>query len=447
MQRNAKQVTVADLEWLKRYKEWVNPDVWTDRMLTTLATGVKRGRWYSLYDKIWSTANLESAFMKVGKNAGSPGVDGVTIKRYREHLDHNTRKLSEELKSKQYKTSLIKRTYIEKTGSLEKRPLGIPTVRDRVCQTALRNVIEPIFENEFSEFSYGFRPGRGCKDALRQVVRLFADGYRFVIDADIKCYFDNINHKRLMSLVRSHISDGNVLNLIEKFLKQKVLEDVKQWSPEAGTPQGAVISPLLANIYLHPFDVVIEQAGAKMVRYADDFIILCNSREEADNILDVTENWMLNANLQLHPDKTSIEDMNVPGSGFDFLGYHFQTSKRTRKITKWPSNKSMKKFKDKIRVITKRSNGRSTAKIIEECNVVLRGWFEYFKHSGSTGFATLDPWIRQRLRAILKRRNKRKGIAKGKDFNRWPNSCFEKLELFSLQEAHDFLRQSLWSKC
>lgn len=278
-------------------------------------------------------------------------------------------------------------------------------------------------------------------------MNLLKEGYRTVIDADIKSYFDNLDFGKLMKLIEERICDKKVLKLIEQFLKQDIVDDMNRWSPESGTPQGAVISPLLANIYLHPFDVTLEQTGAKMVRYADDFIVFCKSNEEAENILKEIKTWMADACLQLHPDKTSIVDLRKAGAGFDFLGYHFQTTKSTKRITKWPSDKSIKKLKSKIQPLTRRCNGFSMHRNVQKINEIFMGWFEYFKHSGPTGFERLDSWVRQRLRAILKKRQKRKGIAKGADFKRWPLSYFEKLGLFSLKKNHDLLRQSLWSNC
>ena len=223
-------------------------------MLMALKVGVKGGKWHSLIDKLFSPATLEAAFAQVEANAGAAGVDHVTVEQFAKREDANLKRLSEELRSGRYRPQRIRRHYIPKLGSREKRPLGIPTVRDRVVQTALRLVLEPIFEKDFAAHSYGFRPGRGCKDALRRVDELLKAGYGHVVDADLKSYFDTIPHDRLMTLVGQKVSDGRMLTLIEMFLKQGVLDGMQEWTPEMGSPQGAVISPLLSNIYLNPLD-------------------------------------------------------------------------------------------------------------------------------------------------------------------------------------------------
>ena len=245
-------------------RSWVEPTVWTERMLTALEQGVKGGKWFSLIDKVHPERTLKAAFSQVAANQGAAGVDHVTISMYETHEDEELRRLSEHLRNGTYRPQAIRRHYIPKPGTQEKRPLGIPTVRDRVVQTALRMVIEPIFELEFAEQSYGFRPERGCKDALRRVDELLKLGYTAIVDADLKSYFDTIPHDRLMALVGQKVSDGRVLTLIEAFLKQGVLDGLREWTPEMGSPQGAVISPLLSNIYLNPLDHRMAEAGIEM---------------------------------------------------------------------------------------------------------------------------------------------------------------------------------------
>lgn len=405
-------------------------------MLTALEKGVKGGRWYSLMDKVYSLDNLRSAFAQVKANKGSAGVDHQTAESFEQHLDENLERLQEALKSGTYVPQAIKRVMIPKPGKAkEKRPLGVPTVRDRVVQTALRNVIEPIYERDFSEHSYGFRPGRGCKDALRRVDALLKSGYNWVVDADIKSYFDSIPHEALLEMVREKVTDGKVLSLIESFLNQKVMDTAKSWQSEGGTPQGAVISPLLSNIYLDPLDKLMERKGFEMVRYADDFVVLCENESDARKALDVIKRWCGQAGLILHPEKTRVVDASRRG-GFDFLGYHFERG------WNWPSDKSMKKFKDTVRKKTKRTNGHSQKFIIEDLNRTLRGWFEYFKHSHKNTFSALDRWIRGRLRSILRKRCGRKGRGRGLDHQRWPNSYFAKRGLFSLTAARALASQS-----
>lgn len=415
---------------------WVERSVWTERMLEALEKGVKGGVWFSLIDKVYSPSTLYAAWLTVKANKGSAGSDHQSIQAFEKDLERNLGILEEELRSGQYRPRPIRRVYIDKPGSKDKRPLGIPTVRDRVVQAGLRLVLEPIWEKEFVSHSYGFRPGLGCKDALREVEMLLKAGYTWVVDADLKSYFDSIPHAGLMDEIRRRIADGRVLALLEGFLNQSVLEDMVLWTPAKGTPQGAVISPLLANLYLHPVDVAMAHAGYRMVRYADDFVLLCRSEAEAQAGLELVRKLTTARGLTLHPEKTRLVDAQVPGVGFDFLGYHFERG------TRWPRKKSLRKFKDTIRQKTGRSKGSSLAAIVVDVNRTCRGWFEYFKHSNRWTFRPLDGWIRRRLRSILRRQHKLKGISGGYDNIRWPNRFFRDLGLFSLEAAHRALRQS-----
>ena len=430
----AKQARDVRARWA-----WAEPAVWTDRMLTALERGVKGGVWFSLIDKVYSPGNLRSAFWKVKKNRGAPGCDHQTIEMFEARLEANIEDLSEQLRAGTYRPRRVKRVHIPKPGSRETRPLGIPTVRDRVVQTALRNVMEPIFERDFAEHSYGFRPGRGCKDALRRVAALLKAGYTHIVDADLKSYFDTIPHGPLMGRMEEKIADGRVLKLIESFLMQGVMDGLEEWTPESGSPQGAVISPLLSNAYLDPLDRLMASEGFEMVRYADDFVILCRSAAEAEAALCRVRQWTAEAGLTLHPDKTRIVEANE--EGFDFLGYHFEKDKR------WPGQKSLRKFKDAIRPKTRRLNGRSLPAIIADVNRTTIGWFEYFKHT-RTGykrtFRDLDGWIRRRLRRILmKRLKKKRHNGRGTAHQRWPNAYFAGQGLFSLETALIRARQSV----
>jgi RNA-directed DNA polymerase len=416
--------------------DWVERSVWTERMLEALEKGVKGGVWFSLIDKVYRPTTLYAGWLKVKARKGKAGSDRQSIEDFERNLEANLDSLHRELTEGSYRPRPIWRKYIDKPGSKEKRPLGIPCVRDRVVQAALCLVLEPIFENEFATQSYGFRPRRGCKDALREVDRLLKDGYVHVVDADLKAYFDSIPHDRLMNEVRKYVADSRVLELLETFLKQDILEGLTLWSPEQGTPQGAVISPLLANLYLHSVDVAMTHAGFHMVRYADDFVILCLSRQGAEAALAKVHELVAAKGLTLHPEKTRLVDVRVRGVGFDFLGYHFE--RRTR----WPRKKSRKKLKDTIRDKTRRSNGHSLSAIIADVNVTLRGWFEYFKHSNRRSFPPLDGWIRRRLRSILRTRAKSKGISRGYDNIRWPKRFFRDHGFFSLEDAHRALLQS-----
>lgn len=406
-------------------------------MLTALERGVKGIKWFSLVDKVYALSNLRSGFKKVKSNGGAAGVDHQTIEMFERHLEENLEKLSQSLKEGNYRPQAIRREWIPKPGSKEKRPLGIPTIRDRVVQAALLNVLEPIFERGFAEQSYGFRPNRGCKDALRRVEQLLTRGYTWVVDADLKSYFDTIPHDSMVERVEEKVSDGAVIALVEGYLKQDVMEATKRWTPEGGTPQGAIISPLLSNIYLDPLDHVMERQGIEMVRYADDFVILCRSQAEAEAALQKVQQWTAEAGLQLHPVKTRIVDETQKG-GFDFLGYHFERS------MKWPRKKSLKKFKDAIRAKTLRTNGHSLQTIISDLNRTRQGWFEYFKHSHGNTFAPLDGWLRMRLRSILRIRSGRRGRGHGNDHHCWPNAFFSDHGLFSLVTAHATARQSCY---
>lgn len=435
----AKQVaeTAAPACW-----DWVEKSVWTERMLHTLETGVKGGKWFSLIDKVYHPKNLESAATQVVRNAGAAGVDHVNVKQYDRQRAENLHRLGEGLRTGTYRPQAIRRVTIPKPGSPEGRPLGIPTVQDRVAQTALRNVIEPIFEAEFAEHSYGFRPNRSCKDALRRVQQLLSADYLWVVDADLKSYFDTIPHDRLMEDVRRKVSDGRILALIESFLSQKTLTDTAEWTPEMGTPQGAVISPLLANIYLNPLDHLAVEHGLEMIRYADDFVILCKTEDTARRALEMVQNWTAARGLTLHPTKTRLLQVTT-SQGFDFLGYHFRASTHwPGRIIRWPRDKSVSRLRERLRPITRRSNGHSLRSIIAAILPVLRGFFEYFKHCRRRDLAPIDQWIRMRLRSILLKRAGGKGVAKGRAHQRWPNAFFEEQGLFSLVRAHDQLVQS-----
>ncbi len=410
--------------------EWIETSIWTRNMLTALDNGVKGGKWFSLIDKVYSLKTLNIAWEQVKSNKGSAGIDKVSIEKFEHKAQTYLQELEQSLKEQSYNPQPVKRVYIPKAGG-KKRPLGIPVIKDRIVQTAIKMVIEPIFENEFLDMSYGFRPLRGCKDALREVDHLLKDGYTWVVDADIQSYFDTIPHDNLMRLLEEKISDNSLLNLIHKYLKQNIIDGAKNWTPIAGTPQGAVLSPLLANIYLHPMDVMLTDLGLKVVRYADDFVILSKTQKEAELALEKVKEWVNNVGLTLHPDKTNIGNASIKGQGFEFLGYRFEAGKR------FVRNKSLKSFRDKVRAKTKRSRSGSINEIIADLNPMLRGWFEYFKHAYKTTFNSNDGFVRRRLRAILLKRNKKKNCF-GKNINahkQYPNTYFAKLGLFTSYEA------------
>lgn len=429
----AKQDGEVTVRWA-----WTEPAVWTERLLTALEEGVKGGVWFSLNDKVSAERNLRAAAAKVAANHGAPGVDHVTVEAFLADLDRNVAQLSEALRAGSYEPQAIRRVSIPKPGSSEQRPLGIPTVRDRVVQGAVRHVLEPICEWEFAAHSYGFRPGRGCKDALRRVDDLWKRGYGYVVDADLKSYFDTIPHDRLLSRLRERIADPKVLGLVATFLKADILDGLREWEPQAGAPQGAVLSPLLSNIYLNPLDHPMAGQGYEMVRYADDLVILCRSQVEAEQALALVRQWCEVEGLTLHPTKTRIVDVRT--TGFDFLGYHFQTTRRGR-LTRWPRTKSLQKLKDSLRAKTRRGNGHSLEYIIQDVNRTLVGWFGYFQHSGRTTFRAVDRWVRMRLRSILRKRAGRAGRGRGRDHQRWPNAYFAARGYFSLEAAFAAARQ------
>lgn len=426
----AQQVGTAHPLW-----RTAKPCVWTPRMLTALLTGAEGTKWFRLFDKVFAERNLWTALQQVAKNDGAPGVDHVTVGEFCTQLPENLWQLSDSLQDDTYRPQAIRRVHIPKPGTNDTRPLGIPSVRDRVVQAAVVNVIEPIFERDFAEQSYGFRPGRGCKDALRRVDQLLKAGYTHVVDVDLKSYFDTIPHDRLMSRLKTKIADGRVLSLIEAFLKAGIMDGLREWTPDAGAPQGAVLSPLLSNIYLDPLDQLLAREGFELVRYADDFVILCRSRADAERALATVQTWTAENGLTLHPTKTRLVDSQA--ESFTFLGYDF------RGVKHWPRKKSLAKLKDSLRAKTPRKSGESLPCIVTKVNRTLRGWFAYFKHSSYRNvFRDLDCWLRGRLRSILRKRRGGKGRGRGTDHQRWPNRYFAELGLFSLVTARAEVGQS-----
>ncbi len=409
---------------------WVERSVWTERMLAALERGPKNGVWHSLIDKVYAERTLWSAWETVCANGGSGGVDRQTIGMFERVAEEQIRRLSQELREERYRPQPVRRVMIPKPGTSEKRPLGIPAVRDRIVQAALRMVLEPIFEREFAPESHGFRPGRGCHDALERVEALLAQGYTHVVDADLKGYFDTIPHEGLLAQIRGRVVDGRILKLVERFLKAGVMEEHRGWRPtEVGTPQGGVISPLLSNIYLNGLDWKMRFSGWELVRYADDFVVLCRTREHAEAVLTEVRQWCETAGLQLHPEKTRLVEMSEPG-GFDFLGYHFEGTQT------WPRDKSVKKMRHKLHDLTPRSYGQSLSELVtERLNPCLRGWYQYFQRSTKVQpMRWMDGYVRARLRSILRKRLGKKGRSRGSDHQRWPNSYFHELGLLCLEQ-------------
>ncbi len=413
---------------------WVERSVWTQRRLDRLATSEARTVWFSLWDKVCAEDNLHQATLEVILNRGSAGVDGQTTEQFTTHWSEQVAWLRKELLEGRYQPHPARRVWIEKLGSSDKRPLGIPAVRDRVVQAALRHVLEPIFERDFAEQSYGFRPGRGGLGALRRVEELLLGGYTWVVDADLKSYFDTIPHDRLLALVKQRVADGRVLALLERFLKAGVLETGRDWKPtECGTPQGAVISPLLANLYLNPLDHAMVAASWEMVRYADDLVILCRSQNEAQAALEQLSAWVSQTGLTLHPTKTRIVNAAEAG-GFDFLGYHFERY-RDGSGKKWFRKKSEQKLRASLRAKTRRLREGSLGEIIAQVNPTLKGWHGYFRYSARGALAGVDSWVRRRLRSIQRWRWGRKGASRGRENVELPNGGFAAAGLFRLENA------------
>ncbi len=416
-------------------RKFVPAPIWTEAMLAALQRGVKGGKWHSLIDKVYRLETLELGWAQVKKNAGAAGVDRMSVERFAQGRCRYLAELAQALRDGSYRPLPVRRVYIPK--GKRQRPLGIPAVKDRVVQAALKLVIEPIFEHEFDPRSYGFRQGLGCKDALREVDRHLKAGYFWVVDADLQSYFDTIPHAPLLTKVGNRIGDGHVLALIQGFLKQDIMENLKRWTPLSGSPQGTVISPLLANVYLHELDVEMREAGLVMVRYADDAVVLCRSREEAETALFRLRAWVSENGLALHPDKTHVGDCRVIGQGFKFLGYRFEAGQR------WVRKKSLMALRDKVRARTPRNRGNSIECVIAVLNPILKGWYGYFKQAHRFTFSSIDGFIRRRLRAMLRKQKHRPGQGRClNDHKQWPNSFFADLGLFTMSEAHQLARQS-----
>jgi RNA-directed DNA polymerase len=416
-------------------RKFMPAPIWTEAMLAALQTGVKGGKWHSLIDKVSRLDTLKMGWAQVERNAGAAGVDRMSVERFAQAQDVYLAELAKALRDGNYSPQAVRRVYIPKGKG--RRPLGIPAVKDRVVQAALKLVIEPIFEHEFEPRSFGFRQGLGCKDALREVDRYVKAGFCWVVDADLQSYFDTIPHAALLAKVGNRIADGRVLALVGQFLKQDIMDDMKRWTPTAGSPQGAVISPLLANIYLHELDVEMREAGLVMIRYADDTVVLCRSQEEAQSALVRMQAWVTANGLTLHPDKTHLGDCRIDGQGFEFLGYRFEAGKR------WVRKKSLMSLNDKIRAKTKRNEGNSIEYVIASLNPSLRGWYEYFQHAHRFTFERIDGFVRRRLRAMLRKQKHRPGQGRClHDHKQWPNAFFADLGLFTMSKAHKLARQS-----
>ena len=410
----------------------------------------RKHKWHSLIDKVYAPRNLQSAWERVRANRGAPGVDGMTIAKFAEDADARLQRLSEDLRAQTYRPQPVRRVFLAKSGGGQ-RPLGIPTVRDRIVQQALLQVLEPLFEAQFSPRSHGFRPERGCTTALDVVDRAVRHGYGWVVDADLQSFFDTVDHERLLAALNEEVADGRVLKLIRCILQAGVsLPETAEVEPtELGTPQGSPLSPLLANVYLHAFDAQMVQAGYGLVRYADDFVIFAKSESEATAALqrarEVLEGQL---GLRLHPEKTQVVSVT---DGFAFLGYHYFRDPKTGALRKEVRPQSAQRFRDAIRQRTPRLRGQRKPKvrhltqrrlaknqrvqaIIQDLNRYLRGWHWYFKAVWSaypaTPFRNFDGFVRRRLRSAISGRL-------GNEWNaRLPNALLRQLGLVSLDELH-----------
>ena len=358
---------------------------------------IRMRTYYTLKNIILDKFKMDYAAQQVLSNGGCAGFDGEDIEKFKENYKLNMRELHRQMKESRYKPSPVLRKYIPK-GNGDKRPLGIPTIKDRIAQATVKQVIEIIFERVFFDCSYGFRPNRSAHDAINKIEEYKNQGYKWVVDADIKSYFDNIDHDLLMDFVAENISDGWVLGLIRSWLTAGIMNEGELKRTEKGTPQGGVISPLLANIYLHQFDKEMTARGYKLVRYADDFVVLTKSKRKANRALEVIKEIIEGKlKLTLHPEKTVITNF---GKGFVFLGYEFIAWRYKR-----PRKKAIDKFKDKIRNITRRQRPLPAEFIIAELNPVLRGWANYFKFGNvKMLFRRLDKWIRMRIRSFIEKK-------------------------------------------
>ena len=379
----------------RRLADWINP------------TGARKV--HSLEDKVYRRKNLEMAWERVKANRGSGGEDGQSLRTFEAKLDQQLDRLQRELMQDAYRPQPVRQVPIPKEGKPgEYRMLGVPTIYDRVCQQALLNRLEPIFEPVFDEANFGYRRGRSTHDALRKVWKEIQGGRQWIVDADLKDFFGSVEHDKLLALVAQRIADGPVLRLIEAMLKAGSYGKGRLFATERGTPQGGVVSPVLSNILLTPFDWEMRQRGYQLTRFADDWVVTCQSAAEARAAVAAARKILSTLGVQLHPQKTRIVHVE---HGFEFLGYKIKQGKQLRlppgkirstarsgALYAYPKEKSIRRFMDRVRERTKRRVPLSTAELIQGLNPLLRGWGHYYKRAHvRLLFNRLDRWIVRRL--------------------------------------------------